>query len=266
MVRDGGVVMARDAATGEEISKHVAAAGRYYASPVAAAGNIYFTSLDDGSVTVIKAGGKTPEVVASNPPLGERVGATPAIAGDSALHPYRGPFVCICGKVSRRAMDNFSTGYCTNVHAGATLAETRANLQRHALAVKKRYSPERPMGVGLWLSAKAAEELLLNHGEGEFGEWLAEHGLVPYTMNGFPFGDFHQQVVKHRVYEPTWWQPERLHYTMQLAQIMDRDFAAGHGGEHFDAADCVGHALSQLARNSSNRRTSFGRPQRGCTT
>src|SRR5215471_15436146 len=118
-------------------------------------------------------------------------------------------------------MASFSTGYCTNVHAGATLDEMRGNLERHALAVKERYSPQRPMGVGLWLSAKAAEELLLNHGEGEFGEWLADRGLVPYTMNGFPFGNFHEAVVKHRVYEPMWWQPERLHYTMQLAQILD---------------------------------------------
>jgi outer membrane protein assembly factor BamB len=86
MVRDGGVVMARDLKTGDEIyQKRAAAAGRYYASPVAAGGNIYFTSLDDGSVTVIKAGGKTPEVVAQNPPLGERVGATPAIA-DNTLY------------------------------------------------------------------------------------------------------------------------------------------------------------------------------------
>ena len=54
----------------------------------------------------------------------------------------------------------FATGYCTNVHAGATLEATRANLERHALAVKERYSPDRPMGVGLWLSAKAAEELV----------------------------------------------------------------------------------------------------------
>jgi hypothetical protein len=40
-------------------------------------------------------------------------------------------------------------------------------------------------------------------------------------LYGFPYGNFHQAVVKHRVYEPTWWQPERLHYTMQLAEIMD---------------------------------------------
>ena len=50
-------------------------------------------------------------------------------------------------------MDAFSTGYCTNVHAGATLEATRANLERHALEVKAEYSPDRPMGVGLWLSA-----------------------------------------------------------------------------------------------------------------
>jgi hypothetical protein len=124
----------------------------------------------------------------------------------------------------------FSTGYCTNVHAGATLAETRANLERHALAVKGRYRPDRPMGVGLWLSAKAAAELLLTHAEGEFAEWLAVRGLVPYTLNGFPYGDFHQQVVKHRVYEPTWWQPERLHYTMQLVEIQDAILPPGMEG------------------------------------
>ncbi|HEY2412995.1 MAG TPA: metabolite traffic protein EboE [Pirellulaceae bacterium] len=125
---------------------------------------------------------------------------------------------------------SFSTGYCTNVHAGATLDVTRANLERYALAVKERYSPDRPMGVGLWLSAKAAEELTRSAGEGEFAEWLATRGLVPYTLNGFPYGDFHQQVVKHRVYEPTWWQPERLHYTMQLVQIHDRILPPGMEG------------------------------------
>lgn len=125
---------------------------------------------------------------------------------------------------------SFSTGYCTNVHAGATLEATRANLEKHALAVKERYSPDRPMGIGLWLPAKAAEELIAKHGERQFGDWLAERGLVPYTFNGFPYGDFHQAVVKHRVYEPTWWQPERLHYTMQLAQITDAVLPAGMEG------------------------------------
>ncbi|HZN34193.1 MAG TPA: metabolite traffic protein EboE [Pirellulaceae bacterium] len=126
--------------------------------------------------------------------------------------------------------NTYATGYCTNVHAGRTLDETRANLERHALAVKERYSPAGPMGVGLWLSAAAADELIAKHEVERFGQWLAERGLVPYTLNGFPYGDFHQEVVKHRVYEPTWWQPERLHYTMQLVEIQDTILPKGLEG------------------------------------
>jgi len=85
MVKDPGLVTAYDAQTGKEVYAHerVAAEGKYYASPVAANGHIYFTTLDDGTVTVLKAGAAKAEVVATNPPLGERVAATPAIADDT---------------------------------------------------------------------------------------------------------------------------------------------------------------------------------------
>jgi outer membrane protein assembly factor BamB len=94
MVKDGGIVTAYDAQFGKEIYRERAVEpGRYYASPVAANGHIYFTSLDDGAVTVLKAGIPKAEVVATNPKLGERVAATPAIANDtlyirSAAHLY----------------------------------------------------------------------------------------------------------------------------------------------------------------------------------
>jgi outer membrane protein assembly factor BamB len=87
MIKDGGLVSAYDAKTGKEIyvQERVAAPGSYYASPVAANGHIYFTSLTDGTVTVLKAGAAKPEVVVKNPKLGERVSATPAIA-DNTLY------------------------------------------------------------------------------------------------------------------------------------------------------------------------------------
>jgi outer membrane protein assembly factor BamB len=86
MVKDGGIVTAYDTKTGKEIyTKRAVASGSYYASPVAAGGNIYFTALNEGVVTVLKAGASAPEVVAENPPLGERVAATPAIA-DNTLY------------------------------------------------------------------------------------------------------------------------------------------------------------------------------------
>jgi outer membrane protein assembly factor BamB len=84
MVKDGGIVTAYDAKTGNQVyHERAAAPGRYYASPVAANGNVYFVSLDDGIVTVLKAGSDKPEIAAKNPALGERVAATPAIADDT---------------------------------------------------------------------------------------------------------------------------------------------------------------------------------------
>jgi outer membrane protein assembly factor BamB len=84
-VKDGGLVTAYDAKTGKEhyLQERELAPGRYYASPVAANGHIYFTTLDDGTVTVLKAGATKPEVVVKNPKLGEKVAATPAIADDT---------------------------------------------------------------------------------------------------------------------------------------------------------------------------------------
>jgi hypothetical protein len=127
-------------------------------------------------------------------------------------------------------IDFSQIGYCSNVHAGADLDSTRANLERFALAVKARVSPNSPMGIGLWLSGSAAERLLLDRKVEPFAAWLREVGLVPYTMNGFPQGDFHQEVVKHRVYQPTWWEPERLEYTLDLVAIQHRLLPEGMSG------------------------------------
>jgi len=121
-------------------------------------------------------------------------------------------------------------GYCTNVHAGPTLAQTKANLERYALEVKRQVRPHEPMGVGLWLSADAASQLVANDGACGFADWLADVGLVPFTFNGFPYGDFHQAEVKHRVYHPTWFEPARLQYTLQLIEIIDKLLPAGRTG------------------------------------
>ena len=111
-------------------------------------------------------------------------------------------------------------GYCTNVHAGPSYEQTLTNLQRHAMAVKQRVSPDAPMGLGLWLSAQAASQLIASERIAELRHWLDERGLYVFTLNGFPFGDFHDTVVKHRVYQPDWTQRNRYEYTLNLAHIL----------------------------------------------
>ena len=124
----------------------------------------------------------------------------------------------------------YKLAYCTNVHAGADLAQTRQNLLRHAVQVKRQCSPNQSMGIGLWLSAQTAHDLLQQEQTDEFADWLRHNGLVPFTFNGFPFGDFHQEVVKHKVYHPTWAEPERLAYTLNLVALLDRLAPAGWEG------------------------------------
>jgi hypothetical protein len=131
-------------------------------------------------------------------------------------------------------------GYCTNVHAGADLETTRANLARHSLAVKARVSPDQPMGIGLWLSAVASRKLRAEHQTEAFADWLGAVGLLPFTLNGFPHGDFHQPVVKHRVYEPTWWEQSRLDYTLDLIAIQHILLPEGEEGSISTLPICWG--------------------------
>lgn len=142
-------------------------------------------------------------------------------------------------------------GYCTNVHAGATWEQTRRNLAEHAPAVKRLAGHDSPMGIGLWLPASVARELLEGDRVGELGDLLEEHGLLAYTFNGFPHGDFHQPVVKHRVYEPDWSDPARVSYTKDLVEILAR--LLPHGAEGSISTLPVGwktiEAVDEAARN-----------------
>ena len=112
-------------------------------------------------------------------------------------------------------------GYCTNVHAGRDLAAVSKNLTNYSLPIRKRVSPETTMGVGLWFSEVSALQAVVPENLAKLKRQLEGYRLVPFTLNGFPQGDFHSQIVKHRVYHPTWWQPERRDYTLNLVRILD---------------------------------------------
>lgn len=110
--------------------------------------------------------------------------------------------------------------YCTNVHRGESWPDIFAALRRHVPEVKRRVSPEAPMGVGLRLSAVAAEALDAPAERQRLREFLASEQLYVFTINGFPYGPFHGERVKEQVYAPDWRTPERLTYTDRLAGLL----------------------------------------------
>lgn len=110
--------------------------------------------------------------------------------------------------------------YCTNIHAGESLAEIEAALAEHLPRVKRQVSPDRPMGVGLRLSAVAARALSDAAARNRFKRFLADGGFYVFTVNAFPYGSFHGVRIKEQVYEPDWRSAERLRFTNEVADIL----------------------------------------------
>jgi sugar phosphate isomerase/epimerase len=111
-------------------------------------------------------------------------------------------------------------GYCTNVHPGATREQLLDSLKRYAVPVRRRVGLGGPLGVGLWLPRAVARELCAEGEPARLADWLSERGLLAFTLNGFPYSDFHTARVKRRVYQPDWSDEARLEYTMELARIL----------------------------------------------
>lgn len=121
--------------------------------------------------------------------------------------------------------------YCTNIHPGPDWNTTFDHLKKHIPKVKAGVSPSNSFGLGLRLSNQASEELALNENLQDFKKWLSEQDCYVYTMNGFPYGNFHGEAVKDRVHLPDWTSPERLEYTTrlfrQLAALIPADIEGG---------------------------------------
>ena len=110
--------------------------------------------------------------------------------------------------------------YCTNIHGGEAWEDHFKLLKTHFPQVKQAVSPREPMGLGLRLSDLASKSLLDDRQLGVFKDWLATENGYVFTMNGFPFGDFHEDVVKADVHAPDWTTDARLQYTRRLFDIL----------------------------------------------
>jgi sugar phosphate isomerase/epimerase len=110
--------------------------------------------------------------------------------------------------------------YCTNIHPADGWDQVLASLRRYGPPLKARLSPDAPFGLGLRLSARDARELLAGEHLIELQRFLDAEGLYVAIINGFPYGTFHNTVVKAEVYAPDWRDPARLAYTEDLARIL----------------------------------------------
>ena len=122
--------------------------------------------------------------------------------------------------------------YCTNIHRGEGWNETFHGLNEYTLKVKEKVSQSVPFAIGLRLGYKAALELS-ETGSGnldEFIKWLDHNNCYIFSINGFPYGQFHGSRVKEQVYSPDWTFDTRVEYTNLLFDILAKILPSGMSG------------------------------------
>ncbi|MEE2912799.1 MAG: metabolite traffic protein EboE [Planctomycetota bacterium] len=107
-------------------------------------------------------------------------------------------------------------GYCTNVHSGESFRSVLENINSYSGEIQLAVSEN--IGIGLWLSDQSSREVDL----AELHDVLDENNLSVFTMNGFPYSNFHHNIVRHNVYSPNWSEASRLEYTLRLAKILSQ--------------------------------------------
>jgi len=133
-------------------------------------------------------------------------------------------------------------GYCSNVHPAHDLAGLRSSIERHFQGVR-RLRGLAQQDSGLWICARAATELQEPQARAQFLALLQDCGLRLTSLNGFPYGRFHDGAVKAEVYLPDWSMPQRLAYSLDLARILAQALPA----------DCAQGVISSVPLGYASR-------------
>ncbi|MEZ5942839.1 MAG: metabolite traffic protein EboE [Planctomycetaceae bacterium] len=117
------------------------------------------------------------------------------------------------------SLSTLPLSYCTNVHPGLTVDEVIEGLTRFTAPTQQQLGSS--IAAGLWLAAPVISQVRQNPEElNKLATALQKHGLVCYTLNAFPYGDFHSERVKEQVYIPDWTTEERLSYSKDCAAVL----------------------------------------------
>jgi hypothetical protein len=112
-----------------------------------------------------------------------------------------------------------------NVHPADNYEDLIKNLEHYAIPIAEKVKSAGVMGVELHLNHVVAEEVLSRIEE--FKSWLLKSKLQVFSINNYPLIDFHQKIVKEKVYLPDWSHQERVNSTITCAKILSQILTNG---------------------------------------
>lgn len=114
---------------------------------------------------------------------------------------------------------HYPLSYCTNVHPCRSRNDLERIITQEARSVQEQCGFS--IGVGLWLPEVVISEVAQDATVTKnIASLLADQGLQCFSLNAFPFGDFHSERVKEKVYLPDWSDVRRLDYTLLCSQFL----------------------------------------------
>lgn len=124
---------------------------------------------------------------------------------------------------------NNHLSYCTNIHPYFNVDQLVNVINNQVKAVAHEFS--KPFAVGLHLNNKVVNELSESKTKLQLlKNTLTDNNFYVCSLNCFPYGEFHNQVVKEKVYQPDWGSPERTAYTIKAAEILNQLLPDGIAG------------------------------------
>ena len=114
---------------------------------------------------------------------------------------------------------HYPLSYCTNVHPCRSRNDLEKIISHEARSVQEQCGFD--IGIGLWLPEVVISEVAQDETvTRSIASLLADQGLQCYSLNAFPFGDFHSERVKEKVYLPDWSDIRRLEYTRLCSEFL----------------------------------------------
>jgi hypothetical protein len=119
------------------------------------------------------------------------------------------------------------------------------------------FSSDKMTGLGFWTSEFFLELMRDPDNFRYLQEFLEKRNYYISTVNAFPYGVFHNQPVKDKVYMPNWLNEKRVDFTIKAAEFLEKFLPDGGSGSistlpgayRRHIRDYNGDSLRLIARN-----------------
>jgi hypothetical protein len=129
-------------------------------------------------------------------------------------------------------INNLNLCYCLNAFNLPTLENEKKFSKIHNCFNKVRNSINfnECFALGLWTNAKFIDQCKYHGFLDYIKKFLKEYNYSVFTLNAFPYGEFHNIKVKEKVYRPDWRDQKRLDFTCNSADILNELLPLGVQG------------------------------------